>query len=104
MTESEFLKLAEATLQRIQSAVEEASDEIDVDRAGNVLNLVFDDGFQSVINIQAPMQQLWMASRRGGQHFDYQAGDWIDTCSRQSLLKALSSLLTQKLGQVVELS
>ena len=47
MTESEFLKLAEATLQRIQSAVEEASDDIDVDRAGNVLNLVFETVFKS---------------------------------------------------------
>ncbi len=104
MTESEFLKLAEQTLQRIQSTVEALSDDLDVDRIGNVLNITFDDGFQIVINIQAPMQQLWMASRRGGQHFDYQAGQWIDTCSRQALEKALSSLLTQKLGQVVELS
>ena len=104
MTESEFLKLAEATLQRIQTAVEAISDDIDVDRAGNVLNVSFDDGFQIVINIQAPMQQLWMASRRGGQHFDYEAGDWVDTCSRQSLMKALSVLLTQKLVQTVELS
>lgn len=104
MTESEFLKLAEATLQRILTSVEEISDDLDVDRMGNVLNITFDDGFQIVINMQAPMQQIWMASRKGGQHFEREGQEWIDTCTRQTLSKALSSLLTQKLGQVVELS
>lgn len=104
MTESEFLKLAELTLQRIQSSVEALSDDLDVDRMGNVLNITFDDGFQIVINIQAPMQQIWLASRRGGQHFDYQNGQWLETCSRRDLYKAIGTLLTQKLGLVDELS
>ncbi len=52
MTETEFIELAESTLQRIQSAVEAAADEVDVDRQGNVLTIEFDDGFQIVINKQ----------------------------------------------------
>ena len=59
MTETEFIELAESTLQRIQSAVEAVDDDLDVDRQGNVLTIEFDDGFQIVINSQTPTQQLW---------------------------------------------
>ena len=39
MTETKFIELAESTLQRIQSAVEEVDEDLDVDRQGNVLTI-----------------------------------------------------------------
>lgn len=104
MTETEFIELAESTLQRIQSAVEAVDDDLDVDRQGNVLTIEFDDGFQIVINRQTPTQQLWLASVKGGHHYERNAGEWLDTCTRRSIFKDLSSLLTQKLGRAVELN
>lgn len=103
MTETEFIELAESTLQRIQSAVEAAADEVDVDRQGNVLTIEFDDGFQIVINKQTPTQQLWLASLKGGHHYERSGDQWVDTCSRRTILQDLSALLTQKLGRNVEL-
>ena len=103
MTETEFIELAESTLQRIQSAVEAAADEVDVDRQGNVLTIEFDDGFQIVINKQTPTQQLWLASLKGGHHYERCGDQWVDTCSRRTILQDLSALLTQKLGRNVEL-
>ena len=103
MTETEFIELAESTLQRIQSAVEAAANEVDVDRQGNVLTIEFDDGFQIVINKQTPTQQLWLASLKGGHHYERSGDQWVDTCSRRTILQDLSALLTQKLGRNVEL-
>lgn len=103
MTETEFTELAESTLQRIQSSVEDVSDDLDVDRQGNVLTIEFDDGFQIVINMQTPTQQLWLASMKGGHHYERNGNDWLDTCSRHSIEEDLSALLTLKLGRAVEL-
>ena len=103
MTETEFIELAESTLQRIQSAVEAVDDDLDVDRQGNVLTIEFDDGFQIVINMQTPTQQLWLASLKGGHHYERSGQEWLDTCSRHSITEDLSALLTQKLGRVVKL-
>ena len=103
MTETEFIELAESTLQRIQAAVEAVADEVDVDRQGNVLTIEFDDGFQIVINKQTPTQQLWLASLKGGHHYERSGDQWVDTCSRRTILQDLSALLTQKLGRNVEL-
>jgi CyaY protein len=103
MTETEFIELAESTLQRIQSAVEAVDDDLDVDRQGNVLTIEFDDGFQIVINMQTPTRQLWLASLKGGHHYERSGQEWLDTCSRHSITEDLSALLTQKLGRVVKL-
>lgn len=103
MTETEFIELAESTLQRIQSAVEAVDDDLDVDRQGNVLTIEFDDGFQIVINMQTPTRQLWLASLKGGHHYERSGQEWLDTCSRHSITEDLSALLTQKFGRVVKL-
>lgn len=103
MTETEFTELAESTLQRIQTAVEAVDDDLDVDRQGNVLTIELDDGFQIVINMQTPTRQLWLASLKGGHHYERSGDDWLDTCSRHSISRDLATLLTEKLGRRVEL-
>ncbi len=103
MTETEFIELAESTLQRIQAAVEAVGDDLDVDRQGNVLTIELEDGFQIVINMQTPTRQLWLASLKGGHHYERNGQEWLDTCSRRSITEDLAALLTQKLGRLVEL-
>lgn len=103
MTETKFIELAESTLQRIQSAVEEVDEDLDVDRQGNVLTIEFDDGFQIVINLQTPTRQIWLASLKGGHHYEFYSSDWLDTSSKHSITEDLSALLSKKLGRLVEL-
>jgi CyaY protein len=100
LTESEFLALAEAELDRIESIVEiaagEADADIEVGRVGNVLTLEFDDGSKIIINSQAPMQELWVAARAGGFHFRRNDGRWVDTRSGEELYVALSRYVSQQ--------
>ncbi|MFN3566609.1 MAG: iron donor protein CyaY [Burkholderiaceae bacterium] len=101
MTESEFLDLAERTLDAIEAAVEAAPIDAEVTRAGNVLTLELADGSRVVINSQAPMQQLWVAARSGGFHYERREGEWRDTRDGTELFAALSRILSAQGGSPV---
>ena len=103
MTETEFLEASEALMQQVENAIDAAGLDVECDRSGNVLTIELDDGFQIVINMQTPTRQLWLASLKGGHHYERSGDDWLDTCSRHSISRDLAALLTEKLGRRVEL-
>ena len=109
MTETEFLDLAEAVLDRIEAAVEEAGEANDVDvecsRSGNVLEIEFvDNGSKIIVNTQAPMKEIWVAARAGGFHYRYADGLWRDTRDGSELYAALSQLASAQGGTPLTLS
>ena len=53
----------------LENWLEEAGDDFDCSRSGNVLTIELDSGEQVVVNIQTPMHEIWCASRFGGHHF-----------------------------------
>ncbi len=109
MTETEFLDLAEAVLDRIEAAIEEAGEAADVDvecsRSGNVLEIEFvDHGSKIIVNTQAPMQEIWVAARAGGYHYRRVDGQWRDTRDGSELFDALSRLASAQGGAAITLS
>ncbi len=103
MNESEFLTLAERTLDAIERAVESSSADVESMRVGNVLTLELVDGSKIVINSQTPMQQIWVAAKSGGFHFERVAERWCDTRDGAELFAALSRLVSAQGGQPVVL-
>jgi CyaY protein len=103
MTESEFLALAEQTLDAVERALESCGADIDATRAGNVLTLELADGSKVVINSQAPMQQIWIAAKSGGFHFGRVGEQWCDTRDGAELFDALSRIVSAQGGQPVVL-
>jgi len=103
MSESEFIDLAEATLDSIESAVDAAEVDIEAARTGNVLTLELDNGSKVVINSQAPMQQMWVAGKTGAFHYSRKGDRWIDTRDGSELFAALSRLISAQGGEVVVL-
>lgn len=108
MTESEFLKQAEATLGRIEAELEGLADGTDLDvectRSGNVLEIEFiDNGSKIIVNSQAPMQELWVAAKSGGFHFKQQDSKWIGTRDGAELFTALSQMISAQGGVEVTL-
>ncbi len=77
LSQSQYLDLAEQALRAVENAADAA--ELDTRRDGSVLNLELDNGEQVIINLQAPVQELWLASKSGAYHFRYQSGRWLDT-------------------------
>jgi CyaY protein len=108
MTESEFLALADQTLGAIESALERASDDSDLDvecsRSGNVLEIEFiDNGSKIIVNSQAPMQEIWVAARSGGFHYKRVDGKWLNTRDQSELFTSLSQMVGEQGGVAVSL-
>jgi CyaY protein len=103
MTESEFLALAERTLDGIEAALERASNEGELDvecsRTGNVMEIEFlDNGSKIIVNSQAPMQEIWVAARSGGFHYRQEDGRWINTRDKSELYASLSKMVSEQGG------
>ncbi|MBP1314557.1 iron donor protein CyaY [Herbaspirillum sp. WGmk3] len=103
MTESEFLDLADATLNAIETALEDACDASDLDvecsRSGNVLEIeCVDNGSKIIINSQAPMQEMWLAARSGGFHYKFDGSHWINTRDGTELYATLSEVVSSQAG------
>lgn len=106
MTESEFLDLADATLNTIETALEDACDASDLDvecsRSGNVLEIeCVDNGSKIIINSQAPMQEMWLAARSGGFHYRYDGQRWLNTRDGTELYATLSEVVSSQAGVAV---
>ena len=105
MTESEYTRLADDTLRRIEHAVETAGDDLDFELApGGVLEVEFDNGSKLIINKQAASQEIWVAAKSGGFHYRWDGADWRDTRGGEELFAALSRLASAQSGEGVELS
>jgi len=107
MNESEFQEIAEQTIEDIQDAVDNSGADIDYDEIGGVLTLEFENGSKIIFSKQGAMNQLWMAAKSGGFHFDYDENSeqWIcDSGDNEELYKMLSRLATEQAGEAITLT
>ena len=96
MTDTEFMDQAEALLQAVETGCDRINDETDCDvdnqRVGGMVTLVFTNGSQIVVNLQKPLREVWLAAQSGGYHFRCnEAGRWIDTRGQVDFFDQLSS-------------
>ncbi|MYN40585.1 iron donor protein CyaY [Duganella sp. FT109W] len=109
MGESEFLAQAEATLNAIEAALDRLNDadmtDVECSRSGNVLEIEFiDNGSKIIVNSQAAMSELWVASRSGGYHYKQKDGKWLNTRDGSELFATLSEEVTKQGGSPVVLT
>lgn len=103
MKESEFHRLADAQFQAIEQAVEECGVDIDFDTSGGVLTLTFENKSKIIINKQAPLCQIWVATRANGFHFEFRDEQWIDNREGHELMALLSAACSSQSGEEVAL-
>lgn len=104
MNESEFDKLADAALTRIESAL--AASVADLDFAmvsAGVIEVEFADGSKIVVNRHGASQEIWVAARSGGFHFRWDGDCWRDTRDGTELMAALTVLASRQAGEPVRL-
>ena len=105
MDASEFIRLAEQTLQELDRRIE-ASD-IDADgefKGTGVLEIEFGDGSKIIVNSQAAARKIWVAAKSGGYHFRDDGWRWVNTRDGTELFAALSAYVSQKAGESVNLA
>jgi len=99
----EFNQKVDDTLSAIEDALDICDAELDWDFAGGILTIECDNGSQVIINRQAPTQQIWVAARAGGFHFDYHTDE---DCWKQDgleLFALLNKSLSEQSGETVKL-
>jgi CyaY protein len=78
--------------------------DIDTHRTGGLLELSFPNGSKIVINTQPPLQELWLAARSGGYHFNFRDGQWLDTKTGREFFAAVSEEATHQAGKPLKFS
>ncbi|SEK03257.1 iron donor protein CyaY [Paraburkholderia diazotrophica] len=104
MPDSEYLTRAEAVLAAVERALDDTDADIEFERSGNVLTLEFESGTKIIVNLQPPMQEIWIAAKSGGYHFRYVDGEWRDTRNGTEFYAALSEYATQQAGEPVRIA
>jgi CyaY protein len=103
-TESEFLELVEQTMRRIEEALDATGLDLDYGRDGKVITIEVDDRSQIIINAQAAVQELWLASRCGAYHFRWVEGQWRDTRTAETFSSILSRDFSTLVGSAYQLA
>jgi len=108
LSDADYLAKARATLDQVEAKVDAwlDADVVDIDshRSGGLLELSMPGGSKIIINTQAPLQEIWLATRAGGYHFRYVDGLWLDTRSSAEFLQLLSEQASAQAGQALNFS
>ena len=105
MTDLEYLDHAEKALKAVELACDRINDETDADvdnqRTGGMITLTFANRSQIVINLQKPLQEIWMAARAGGFHYKFNGSQWTDTKDASEFFSGLSRYASEQSGQAL---
>ncbi len=102
MTDSEFMDQAELLLKAVEASCDRINDEnqadIDNQRTGGMVTLVFSNRSQIVINLQKPLHEIWLAAKSGGYHYKFDSDQWMDTKGQGEFFSSLSRYASEQAG------
>jgi CyaY protein len=106
MTDLEYQDQAERVLTAIESACDQLNDETDADidnqRTGGMITLTFSNRSQIIINLQRPLQEIWMAAKAGGFHYKFDSTQWRNTKDASEFFENLSHCASAQAGQSLQ--
>lgn len=105
LSEADYRRLAGQVLASIELTIDQWLQDgvIDIDsqRTGGMLELAFPDDSRIIVNLQPPLQELWLAARAGGYHYRHVQGRWLDTRDGSEFFDALSRHASAQAGQTL---
>ena len=102
MNDTEYHQLADDILMQLQDAVDEVDFDLDYETAGGIVEVQFPNGSKIIVNKQAPLQQLWVATKFNGHHFEYKDGVWIDNRGGEEFWTLLNDSATKQAGEPIK--
>ena len=103
MTDPEYMDRAEELLARIETNCDRINDKSDTDidnqRVGGMVTMTFGNGTQIIVNLQKPLQEVWMAARAGGFHYRFDGAQWTDTKGQGEFFDHLARYASEQAGQ-----
>ncbi len=103
MNDVEYDELTDAVLLAVEEAIERLDLDLDFESNGGLLSISFPDKSKIIINKQPPLQQLWVATKFNGHHFEWQNGQWIDNRSGTEFWQLISTAVSKQAGVAVNL-
>ena len=108
MSTADFNTRYEHTLLAIEEAVESALEDSDIDldfeTVNDILTLTCPDGSAIIITRQSATQQLWLAAKSGGFHFDLNDHDWVCDSDGETLSAKLGTICRNQAGMDIDFS
>lgn len=106
MTDTEFMDQAERVLKSVEAACDHINDEtsadVDNQRTGGMITLVFANRSQIVINLQKPLHEIWLAAKCGGFHYQFDGKQWTDSKGKGEFFASLSRYASEQAGCPLE--
>ena len=103
MTDLEYLDRAEALLASVEAGCDRINDSSDADidnqRVGGMVTLTFPARSQIIVNLQKPLQEVWLAARSGGFHYKFDGQCWRDTKGQGEFFADLSRCASEQAGR-----
>ena len=102
MTDPEFMDRAESVLGAIEACCDRINAQTDADidnqRVGSMVTLVFPNRSQIVVNLQKPLHEIWLAAKSGGYHYKLNSKQWTDTKGHGEFFENLSRCASEQAG------
>lgn len=107
MNAPDFQRLSQDLLHDLDEKLGELDpDRLDVELAGDVMTLSFDDGVKFILNAHSAAGQIWLAAHTSAWHFDPPKPPqthWIAQRSDDELYQTLERVIGKQLGTTVQL-
>ena len=104
MERKEFSTQSTLALEHLDEVLGDLEHErLDVDLAGDVLTLAFDDGSKFIINAHSAARQIWLAAGTEAWHFDFLSDQqrWVAAKQGDELRATIARVVSAKLGESV---
>lgn len=105
MDESEFNQRVDEVIELIEDRLDDVDLDIDYESSGGILTISFENGSKVILNRQTPLKQIWVATKGGGFHFDFnpEADAWLKDDDGTELFAVLTRYCTEQSGGPVDL-
>jgi len=96
MNDSQYNLIAEDLLLAVEEAIEECGVDIDYEGVGGLLTLTFKNSTKVIINKQAPLHEIWVATKFNGHHFSFNDDMWVDKRGGDEFWQFLSDAVSKQ--------
>lgn len=103
MNDSQYNIATDELLLAVEEAIENCGHDIDYEGVGGLLTLTFKNSTKIIINKQAPLHEIWVATKFNGHHFLYEGEQWIDKRSGEEFWQFISAAVSKQAEQEITL-
>ncbi|MFT5162842.1 MAG: CyaY protein [Alteromonadaceae bacterium] len=99
MTDNDYHQRVDAMFLHLEQAIDEVEQaDLDYESSGGILTIEFVNKTKLILNKQTPNQQIWLATKYDGHHFDLIDEQWIDNRTGIEFWQLVSQAASRQAG------